>query len=103
MRRSCLSGTSLSPTPLTPAANPQLSLSLSLSLSLLQGSCPQGDQCILSHNMYESWLHPTRFRTSLCSLGGACDRAICFFAHAVNELRPRDDIVDRIAREVSEK
>lgn len=31
----------------------------------------------------EFWLHPDRFKTSLCNQGPTCDRPICFFAHKV--------------------
>lgn len=31
----------------------------------------------------EFWLHPDRFKTSLCNQGPNCDRPICFFAHKV--------------------
>ncbi len=32
-------------------------------------------------------MHPARYRTQLCTEGGACNRRVCFFAHSVQELR----------------
>lgn len=32
-------------------------------------------------------MHPTMYRTQLCKEGVACRRAICFFAHTLEELR----------------
>lgn len=51
------------------------------------GKCARGDACPYSHGVFEQWLHPSRFRTQLCSFGSACRRPICFFAHSVTELR----------------
>jgi hypothetical protein len=50
-------------------------------------TCPRGERCCFSHNMWEYWLHPTRYRTELCKLGVACSRQMCFFAHDASELR----------------
>ena len=36
-------------------------------------------------------LHPLRYRTSMCTDGSACRRAICFFAHNIEELRRPTD------------
>lgn len=53
-----------------------------------QGSvCPDGDACSYTHNVYEAWLHPSRFRTQKCQDGEACNRALCFFAHNAQQLR----------------
>ncbi|GFR42026.1 hypothetical protein Agub_g2843 [Astrephomene gubernaculifera] len=49
--------------------------------------CPNGDACPYSHNTFEQWLHPARYRTRLCYLGANCRRPTCFFAHSVDELR----------------
>ncbi|KIZ07117.1 Zinc finger CCCH domain-containing protein [Monoraphidium neglectum] len=49
--------------------------------------CPRGDLCSLSHNTFEMWLHPDRYRTQMCKDGTACDRQICFFAHTPEQLR----------------
>jgi hypothetical protein len=43
--------------------------------------CELGDSCPFSHNVFEFWLHPSRFRTQLCNDGGHCQRKLCFFAH----------------------
>ncbi|KAL4452683.1 hypothetical protein ABPG75_008345 [Micractinium tetrahymenae] len=51
------------------------------------GSCAIGSHCPYSHNVFEYWLHPTRYRTQLCSDGTKCPRKICFFAHSLEELR----------------
>lgn len=37
---------------------------------------------------FEFWLHPDRYKTSLCERGANCNRLICFFAHSEDELRP---------------
>jgi hypothetical protein len=43
--------------------------------SLSQGRhCPQGDACPYAHNIYEYWLHPSRFRTTMCKEGLSCTR-----------------------------
>jgi hypothetical protein len=57
------------------------------------GVCPRLDDCPLSHNMLESWLHPLRYRTLRCDVGAECGRTLCFFAHGEEELR-RDPSVD---------
>lgn len=51
------------------------------------GKCARGDACPYSHGVFEQWLHPSRYRTQLCSFGAACRRPVCFFAHSVSELR----------------
>lgn len=51
------------------------------------GSCIRGDQCPYAHNVFEYWLHPTRYRTQLCNDGPGCKRNICFFAHDLSQLR----------------
>lgn len=50
-------------------------------------SCPRGDSCTFSHNVFEYWLHPSRYRTQLCNEGMACSRKTCFFAHSPEQLR----------------
>lgn len=51
------------------------------------GSCPHGDKCPYAHNVFEYWLHPTRYRTQLCNDGMNCRRRVCFFAHSTAQLR----------------
>jgi hypothetical protein len=51
------------------------------------GACAFRDHCPYAHNVFEYWLHPTRYRTQLCNDGAACRRKICFFAHSLEELR----------------
>ncbi|KAL6777885.1 hypothetical protein ACKKBG_A16060 [Auxenochlorella protothecoides x Auxenochlorella symbiontica] len=52
-----------------------------------RGICLRGDACPYSHGVYECWLHPAKYRTQLCKEGPACRRPVCFFAHAVRDLR----------------
>lgn len=52
-----------------------------------EGTCAFGDHCPYAHNVFEYWLHPTRYRTQLCNDGTNCHRKICFFAHSLDELR----------------
>lgn len=49
--------------------------------------CPMGRECGFAHNVFEHWLHPSMYRTRLCTSGAACTRAMCFFAHSRDELR----------------
>lgn len=53
----------------------------------LKEKCPFGVACKYAHGHFELWLHPGRFRTKMCSLGGNCKRPVCFFAHSEHELR----------------
>ncbi|EIE19376.1 hypothetical protein COCSUDRAFT_19782 [Coccomyxa subellipsoidea C-169] len=48
-----------------------------------KGTCKRGDQCPFAHGVFESWLHPGRYRTQLCKDGLECDRPVCFFAHSI--------------------
>lgn len=49
--------------------------------------CSLGASCSHSHNAFESWLHPQKYRTLLCKDGHKCDKYVCFFAHGVEQLR----------------
>ena len=51
------------------------------------GTCARGDSCMYAHGVFECWLHPSRYRTQLCTDGEACNRRVCFFAHRECELR----------------
>lgn len=51
------------------------------------GGCELGDHCPYAHNVFEYWLHPTRYCTQMCSDGAGCHRRICFFAHSTEDLR----------------
>ncbi|KAF9665660.1 hypothetical protein SADUNF_Sadunf16G0146000 [Salix dunnii] len=53
-----------------------------------RGACRRGDLCEYAHGIFESWLHPTLYKTRLCKEGTNCMRRVCFFAHTSNELRP---------------
>ncbi|KAL5197981.1 hypothetical protein ABZP36_001493 [Zizania latifolia] len=50
-------------------------------------SCAHGLRCRYAHGVFELWLHPSRFRTRMCTAGPRCARPICFFAHYATELR----------------
>eukprot|EP00798_Chlamydomonas_sp_ICE-L_P021559 gene21559-28552_t len=52
--------------------------------------CPRGDGCSHAHNVFEYWLHPSRYRTQMCNKGLTCKRKTCFFAHTSDELRVSD-------------
>lgn len=52
-----------------------------------KGNCKLGDSCPLSHGVFEAWLHPSKYRTQLCTEGKACQRDLCFFAHSLDQLR----------------
>ena len=52
-----------------------------------EGACPRREACPYAHNVFEYWLHPTRYRTQLCNDDNRCKRRICFFAHSLEELR----------------
>eukprot|EP00775_Hariotina_reticulata_P010639 gene10639-10797_t len=49
--------------------------------------CELGQACPHSHHVFESWLHPQKFRTMLCKDGDSCHREVCFFAHGAEQLR----------------
>ncbi|KAG0492158.1 hypothetical protein HPP92_005556 [Vanilla planifolia] len=52
-----------------------------------KGCCKKGDACEFAHGVFESWLHPSRYRTQPCKDGKACLRRVCFFAHTPEQLR----------------
>ncbi|GAB4854353.1 hypothetical protein Ancab_022939 [Ancistrocladus abbreviatus] len=52
-----------------------------------KGSCKKGDSCEYAHGVFESWLHPARYRTQPCKDGSHCKRRVCFFAHSPEQLR----------------
>ncbi|KAL2524497.1 Zinc finger CCCH domain-containing protein 2 [Abeliophyllum distichum] len=52
-----------------------------------KGHCSHGDRCELAHGVFESWLHPTRYRTEACKDGRNCLRRVCFFAHTPRQIR----------------
>eukprot|EP00195_Chlamydomonas_chlamydogama_P007102 CAMPEP_0202895456 /NCGR_PEP_ID=MMETSP1392-20130828/4652_1 /ASSEMBLY_ACC=CAM_ASM_000868 /TAXON_ID=225041 /ORGANISM="Chlamydomonas chlamydogama, Strain SAG 11-48b" /LENGTH=709 /DNA_ID=CAMNT_0049580473 /DNA_START=66 /DNA_END=2195 /DNA_ORIENTATION=+ len=58
------------------------------------GCCRRGDACPFAHGVFECWLHPSRYRTQMCTDGISCKRRVCFFAHTDSELRkPEEDPV----------
>ncbi|WIA33432.1 hypothetical protein OEZ86_006564 [Tetradesmus obliquus] len=48
------------------------------------GKCIRGDMCPYSHGVFEQWLHPSRYRTQLCSFGTACRRPQAMAGGACN-------------------
>jgi hypothetical protein len=38
--------------------------------------CVRGDACPFAHNVFEYWLHPTRYRTVFCDDDGKCTRKV---------------------------
>lgn len=58
--------------------------------------CPRGDLCPFAHNIFECWLHPTRYRTQLCNEPASCKRKVCFFAHKLEELREPSNPIDSL-------
>mmetsp|Transcript_13307 Transcript_13307/g.25345 ORF Transcript_13307/g.25345 Transcript_13307/m.25345 type:complete len:454 (-) Transcript_13307:273-1634(-) len=57
-----------------------------------KGTCKRGDSCEYAHGVFECWLHPTRYRTQMCTDGTKCNRLVCFFAHHQGELRCPSDM-----------
>ena len=47
-------------------------------------ACVRGDNCPYAHNVFEYWLHPTRYRTQLCNDMEKCNRkvSLCPAHHA---------------------
>eukprot|EP00775_Hariotina_reticulata_P001762 gene1762-2102_t len=38
--------------------------------------CPRLEECQCSHSAFEFWLHPDRYRTSMCERGTRCNRPV---------------------------
>ena len=68
------------------ATSAQLSGRLTLTLTLTLTGV-QGNQCPYAHGVYERNLHPSKYRTQLCTEGERCSRRVCFFAHSHQQLR----------------
>ena len=45
-------------------------------MSLQDQACVRGDSCPYAHNVFEYWLHPTRYRTQLCNDMEKCNRKV---------------------------
>lgn len=56
-----------------------------------KGFCRKGITCEFAHGLFETWLHPQRYRTQRCKDGIYCSRRVCFFAHNEGELRCTSD------------
>lgn len=48
------------------------------------GTCPKGDDCCFAHNLWETWMHPDRYRTQMCTDGASCKRKVCMHAAAMH-------------------
>ncbi|GBF97613.1 hypothetical protein Rsub_10749 [Raphidocelis subcapitata] len=59
-------------------------------------ACRKGAACCYAHNVFEHWLHPSRFKTEMCSHGARCDRPLCFFAHYDYEIRHPSPSADEV-------
>ena len=44
--------------------------------SVQDQACVRGDNCPYAHNVFEYWLHPTRYRTQLCNDMEKCNRKV---------------------------
>lgn len=55
-----------------------------------RGQCENGDRCQFAHGVFETWLHPDKYKTQMCRDQGNCQRKVCFFAHSEMELRDGD-------------
>ncbi|WIA18073.1 hypothetical protein OEZ85_009554 [Tetradesmus obliquus] len=53
----------------------------------LKGKCKRSTACPYAHGKYELWLHPSRYKTEMCKDAPHCTRRVCFFAHALEEVR----------------
>lgn len=45
-------------------------------LPLQKKACLRGPNCPYSHNVFEYFLHPSRYRTRLCDFGAECTRPV---------------------------
>lgn len=59
-------------------------------------ACRKGRACPYAHNVFEHWLHPSRFKTEICQHGASCNRPMCFFAHYSNEIRSPSPSADEV-------
>lgn len=58
------------------------------------GVCSRGDACPLAHGVFETWLHPTRYKTQVCCKGTCFSytllaRACCTDVHGRRGLPPQ--------------
>ncbi|XP_066395479.1 zinc finger CCCH domain-containing protein 2-like [Miscanthus floridulus] len=65
-------------------------------------TCARGLHCGYAHGIFETWLHPTRFRTVMCQRGAECTRRICFFAHCLAQRRREDEEVPLVVFPVTQ-
>jgi len=50
------------------------------------GSCSRRNTCRYAHGVFESLLHPAKYRIRFCKDETECTRKVCFFAHKPEEL-----------------
>eukprot|EP00884_Botryococcus_braunii_P006185 jgi/Botrbrau1/15568/Bobra.0274s0010.1 len=62
-----------------------------------KGQCQFGNACPCAHGVFELWLHPSKYKTELCSrpreAGKECEHPTCFFAHHESEQRRVSSVV----------
>jgi hypothetical protein len=75
---------------------------LRLAGSTAAPTCVHGLHCGYAHGIFETWLHPTKFRTVMCQRGAECPRRICFFAHCLAQRRREDDEVPLVVFPVTQ-
>eukprot|EP00775_Hariotina_reticulata_P008647 gene8647-8828_t len=51
-----------------------------------------GKICPEMKEMFEYWMHPQKYRTTMCKDAPGCKRPFCFFAHNDQELRDPEDL-----------
>eukprot|EP00775_Hariotina_reticulata_P014329 gene14329-55_t len=50
------------------------------------GKCPRGDDCSMTHSVWEFWLHPMKYRTIMCRDGSGCNRKVLVFVAHVHPI-----------------
>jgi hypothetical protein len=68
-----------------------------------RGQCENGDGCQFAHGVFETWLHPDKYKTQMCRDLSNCQRKVCFFAHSAEELREGDGVIEDISDALSPK
>ncbi|KAF3324478.1 Zinc finger CCCH domain-containing protein 49 [Carex littledalei] len=68
-----------------------------------RGQCENGDRCQFAHGVFETWLHPDKYKTQMCRDQGNCQRKVCFFAHSEMELRDGDGVKEEKSDAISPK
>lgn len=68
-----------------------------------RGQCENGDRCQFAHGVFETWLHPDKYKTQMCRDLDNCQRKVCFFAHSAEELREGDGVLEDMSDAMSPK